>query len=1184
MIMPHIAKYVKGWLTCLLIIAATGSAFAQNSHPVNVTVQVLPPYGLHLSDYYSGTRDRLVVTLLNRDQGQNELSVKLRITVKNGNAFTMQSRDELYYSVITLPYGVPFRLTSSEIAEYLAPGRVTMNGSLRNGKLPTGMTEFSVQALDYTTGRVLSETATARAWLEIKQPPMLDMPSKDELVAFREPQHIRFQWMPRHQGVSSTIYEFTLRELPDNGAAPQSSFLYGNPVYQTQTRLTTLNYTHLEPLLESGRRYGWQGRAMAIDGIDEIGMFENDGYSEISWFRMNENIPPPVDVTAEAGYKKMTLKWRPQPEHTSFVVEYRPKSEHDYYDWTSGNTFDTEFTAYSLSSGWKYEYRVGAIAGMSQQPVFSPIGEITLPMDDEERAARCGMSPTIDLGNQNPKEDLNPGDVVIIGGDFPMTLTQVSPQGNGWFSGKGWITMPWIFEVKLAVKFNRLRINTDNIQIDGEVETEYDPDASQIANTNELDYGGSRTPPAGIVFGDPVQLDFTIPPLSEVQAEYDPETGELTIMGEDGEPHIVPVPQNEGGQKTFPFIVQDAEGNKYQIDLPPGEDTAENDTTDGETGTPNNNSGGTSGGRTVTPIITPIEDAPGEFDPTKLDESAGIVVRFNRGESEYAFDTGLEEWYQTAQLIKSYYKPFGKDYIAPWKLMPTGLEDTVEAEIIRGDNDKIPDILFVLKDGTGVPAKREDTKWTLTLPSVGAGETYEIYAVYKKGNKLHTVGKLNVVSYPRQSLKVTLVPVYESFPNAGDVEQELNRIYGPYGITFTVDIDDSFRTAHDWEWDLDGDNKLNLNGSGFFSNETAEMKALRKEFQTKGKYSRNDYYLFVMKDAVVGSEPDSKLAAAGDMPRGKQFGYLFMDNIASHELPRLVAHELGHGIFTLSHSFDVNYSGDRNKQLTSNLMDYANGTILAAFQWNVMANPAPLTWFDDDEDGMAVVNKISGENRKAYDKIVEELKQSEIFTKNYEIIEKSTEYFLVQAIPNNDIYRLKKYLGAFIQAEDKKLLWITTEAGSEDNAHRIELTPPRMENGKMEQKGFSPMTIFEETFHAGQYLFNKKMTNLTQEIDVRVARAYLYYQISQRLFSVENYGIENYVAAFCKEKDVLDYFQKTLQKATISMDEERLFREAVKKLAPYVSNDYKGLRDWEPEEELDNYNGATPYFDKLIKN
>jgi hypothetical protein len=37
--------------------------------------------------------------------------------------------------------------------------------------------------------------------------------------------------------------------------------------------------------------------------------------------------------------------------------------------------------------------------------------------------------PSVDLANQEPKEILIPGDVVIIGGDFPMTLTQVRDRG-----------------------------------------------------------------------------------------------------------------------------------------------------------------------------------------------------------------------------------------------------------------------------------------------------------------------------------------------------------------------------------------------------------------------------------------------------------------------------------------------------------------------------------------------------------------------------------------------------------------------------------------------------------------------------------------------------------------------------------------------------------------------------------
>jgi hypothetical protein len=945
-------KIFRIWLAGLLLLAAAPAAVAQNSYPVHVTVQVLPPYGVFLADYYSGTRDRLVVTLLNRDQGQQTLQVKLRVKVRNGSSFSMQSRDELYYPMITLTSGVPLRLTNADIVPYLAADRVAVNGYLKDGKLPTGMTEFSVQALDYVTGRPVSDIGTGRAWLEIKQPPFLDLPAKDEQVELRTPQYIRFQWMPRHQGVASTMYEFTLRELPDNGAAPQSAFLYGNPVYQTQTRFTTLNYTHLEPPLTPGKRYGWQVRAVALDGIDEIGMFENNGYSEIGWFQTSDNLPAPLNVTAQAGYRKMTLGWLALPEHTGFTVEYRPQSEHDYYEWTSAQTIDNAFTAYNLTPGWKYEYRVGARGMYSGNPVFSPTGVLTLPVDDEERLARCGMKPAVDLANQEPKENLIPGDVVIIGGDFPMTLTQVSPQGSGWYSGKGWLKLPWVFDVDVAVTFNRLRVNTDNRQIGGEVETEYDPEASQIANLNELDYGGNRTTAAGLVF-DVVQLDFALP--ERPVAEYDPGTGELVIYDTAGEPHTIATKEN-GVESIFPMVVEDAEGNKYQIDAPPAEATAGQDATAQEAG----QSGGAGGKQT--PVVTPVRDATGAFDVSKLDANAGVVVGFGKGGGKYAFDAAEQPWYRTAQLLnKSYYPSLGSypagektvDYVAPWKFIPSGESDTAEAEIISGQADASK-ITFVLKDGKGVAAAQNGNKWTLTLPSVGAGQTYEVYALIEKGkDNFLTVGKLNVVSYAKQQRKVTLVPVMEQISSGSvtSIEQGLQRIYGPYGISVTVEVDDAFRQEQDWAWDLDGDSKLNLNGSAFFSNETAEMKALRQQYQRAGRYDKNGYYIFVLKEANAGTEPDADKAVQGDMPRSKQFGYVFTNHTSAATLPWVVAHELGHGIFTLTHTFDNNYSGDKYKFQTPNLMDYASGTDLAAFQWNVMANPAPLTWFDSDEDG-----------------------------------------------------------------------------------------------------------------------------------------------------------------------------------------------------------------------------------------
>ena len=563
--MSFFFRHIKVSLLLIFLLAAVPSSlYSQHFYPVHATVQVLPPFGLYLSDYYSGTRDRLVVTLLNRDHGQPTLNVRLRVTVRNGNHFLMRSRDELHFPVITLTAGVPFRLTGADLAPYLAPNRVIMQGSLQNGRLPTGMTEFSVQVLDHATGQVLSQISTGRAWLEIHQPPFLNLPSQGEQIAFRTPQHVRFQWMPRHQGVSGTVYEFILRELPDNDVPPQSAFLFGNTIFQTTTRFTTLNLTHLEPLLEPGRRYAWQVRAMAMDGIDEIGMFANHGFSEVGWFQVNDNFPPPMNVSAEAAYRQMTISWQSLPQHQAFVVEYRPKSGQDFFEWTSVETFGSELTVERLNPGWTYEYRVGAL-NSRREAVFSPVGELTLPERDEERAARCGIAPTIDLSNQEPAESLSPGNVVIIGGDFPMTITEVSSQGNGWFSGRGFVVLPWIFGVEIAVQFNRLRVNTDLRQIDGYVETEFDPTASQVANLNELDYGGRRTEPGRVVF-ETVRLNFIVPPMPEM--EYNPETGELTIYDANGVPHIVQVPRNEQGEPVFPIIIEDAEGNRFKIELP----------------------------------------------------------------------------------------------------------------------------------------------------------------------------------------------------------------------------------------------------------------------------------------------------------------------------------------------------------------------------------------------------------------------------------------------------------------------------------------------------------------------------------------------------------------------------------------------------------------------------------------
>jgi hypothetical protein len=104
--------------------------------------------------------------------------------------------------------------------------------------------------------------------------------------------------------------------------------------------------------------------------------------------------------------------------------------------------------------------------------------------------------------------------------------------------------------------------------------------------------------------------------------------------------------------------------------------------------------------------------------------------------------------------------------------------------------------------------------------------------------------------------------------------------------------------------------------------------------------------LFLIEN-VTGAE-----GIAGDMPRGKQFGYLFGGSTA-----RTVAHEIGHGLFHLDHPFDRANAAKSFERgdLADNLMEYQDGTNLVKLQWDAIHAPGlVIGLFERDESGMAV--------------------------------------------------------------------------------------------------------------------------------------------------------------------------------------------------------------------------------------
>ena len=347
----------------------------------------------------------------------------------------------------------------------------------------------------------------------------------------------------------------------------------------------------------------------------------------------------------------------------------------------------------------------------------------------------------------------------------------------------------------------------------------------------------------------------------------------------------------------------------------------------------------------------------GDFNTETLSSKYGYV-HFERGEGKYAFDDGQEKWYKKSVKVDRFYKPFAKGYIAPWKLVPVGENDIVMAKYDGLKNIDLKKVRFVSEpNSAALPARLNETEqtWTITLKSVSAGASYDVFAVYEGV----VIGKLRVVSYDKHQHQIKLVPINEVKLDKIAIEQGLNTIYNPVGVQFSVDIDESMRGNYDWEVESEKDGLLSTVGKSFWGydkelKESTEMLNLQKTYQ-QAAGTLDGAYLFVLNGAM-GLE-GQKGDLLGEMPRKSRFGYIFAGNSPNtEEIVHTIAHELGHGLFTLQHTFDSEYGkgtqGKTNNLLDypSNHLDYKEKTELVAFQWNVMASPAIFTAADKTEE------------------------------------------------------------------------------------------------------------------------------------------------------------------------------------------------------------------------------------------
>ena len=265
---------------------------------------------------------------------------------------------------------------------------------------------------------------------------------------------------------------------------PQQAFLSSPPVFQTVTNATTYVYGPADPLFLSGKNYAWRVQAKAKQGLEEVGLFENQGYSEIYSFSYAGSCDLPLGINHEVkGSSIANIFWddfsTDVPEYT---LRYRQKNV-EGAEWFTNKTSGNQTTLWDLKPGTVYEYQVQKQCAVTGSD-WSIAKQFTTFIADEEAAVYdCNITPNFNLSNKEPLPNLYAGDT-FKAGDFPIKVLETSGS-NGRFTGKGYVTIPYLNSIRVGVAFTNVLVNTDNQLVEGSVVTVYDPSLRNILDIDD---------------------------------------------------------------------------------------------------------------------------------------------------------------------------------------------------------------------------------------------------------------------------------------------------------------------------------------------------------------------------------------------------------------------------------------------------------------------------------------------------------------------------------------------------------------------------------------------------------------------------------------------------------------------------------------------------------------------------
>lgn len=521
------------------LLVFLNSVFAQQ-FPVSIIPRVNAPAPVNFYNYADETtlNSPITVQIFLNDLTISNRQIRLKTYFQGGN-INFSSRDFVIGAQdLFLEGGIPLTLKNTELAPYYKLENIQgISSSVYGQTIPEGSYNFCFEVYDYISGAKLSAKKCAVVFIFKNEPPILNIPFTGTNIEPKDFENIMFQWTPRHINVTNVEYEFSIVEIWDNNVDPQTAFLSQAPIYEETTRRTSLIYGPDKPLLLSGRRYAWRVKAKALQGLEEIGLFKNQGYSEVFWFSRTASCQVPENISAEPkGTSKINVFWEQEPTiYSEYIIAYRESGKANA-NWFTKRTNSSWATIWDLKPSTTYEYKVKGKCTY-QFSEYSDLQYVTTDLvQNEDANYNCGIVPdAIAISNRNPHTGLNVGDD-ITAGDFKVTITEIQSQSNGRLTGRGFVAIPYLKFAKFGVSFSNILINTENQLAEGEIVTLYDPEFGEGASmTVDVDIDVSE----GINGDDGVKDDLVVVDFVIDSIHID-SNGAIVVTGTGGEEAIVP--------------------------------------------------------------------------------------------------------------------------------------------------------------------------------------------------------------------------------------------------------------------------------------------------------------------------------------------------------------------------------------------------------------------------------------------------------------------------------------------------------------------------------------------------------------------------------------------------------------------------------------------------------------------